>query len=295
MTKVTFVDLKPDSSLHGALLNAYDHVIHSGRYIGGRVVTNFEELWAEYCGAKHCIAMQSGTQALQLLVGNDRYVAPVESVPTLEALRHHFITPAFSDLDYDWKNVIVVHLYGIPAKVPSGCKNVIEDCCQAHGAKIDGEPVGKKGFAAAWSFYPTKNLGAYGDAGAITTDDDEIAEMLRTIVAARMDPLQAAFLRVKLRYLDYWNERRREIAEQYMEGLENVGLPIIPEGAEPSWHLFVIRHPNRDQLKNELFERGIETMVHYPGTEEVLSLPCAPHLRDDQVQYVIEAVNQCAC
>lgn len=294
MMKVTFVDLKPNKELANQLSLAYEHVIYSGRYIGGPIVADFEEKWAEYCEAKYCVAMQSGTQALQLLVGNDRYMVPIESAPTLEALRHHFITPAYSDIMYDWENAIVVHLYGIPVSVPRGVKKVIEDCCQAHGARIDGQPVGKKGFAAAWSFYPTKNLGAYGDAGAVTTDDDDVAGMLRSVVAARMDPLQAAFLRVKLRYLDGYNSRRQEIAEQYIEGLEGVELPVVPENVEPSWHLFVIKHHDRDKLKQDLNERGIETMVHYPGTEEVLSLPCAPHLRDEQVRYVIEAVNQCA-
>ncbi len=111
-----------------------------------------------------------------------------------------------------------------------------------------------------------------------------------------MDPLQAAFLRVKLPYLDGWNARRREIAERYLRELDctAVDLPGVPEWAEPSWHLFVIRHPERDALKEKLYERGIETMIHYPGDGEVLSLPCAPHLTDEQVGYVIEAVNVCA-
>lgn len=290
---VPYVDLKPDNQLSKQLSLAYEHVMTSGQYIGGSIVRDFEEKWAEYCNAKHCVALQSGSQALQLLVGNDRYVVSINAVPTLESLRHHFITPAYSDLHYDWKNVIVVHLQGIPAPIPRGCKKVIEDCCQAHGTKIDGEMVGKKGFAAAWSFYPTKNLGAYGDAGAVTTDDDDVAAMLRDIKIARMDPLQAAFLRIKLRYLDYYNDRRQEIAEQYMEGLEGVELPVVPDNTEPNWHLFVIKYHDRDKLREDLYERGIETMVHYPSIEEVLTLPCAPHMRDDQVQYVIEAVNKC--
>jgi len=263
-------------------------------YIGGREVRAFEEEWASRCEAKYCIALQSGTQGLQLLVGEERYVVPPESLPTIEALEGQHITIATSPLSYDWQNAVVVHLYGIPVRIPRGVKLVIEDCCQAHGSRINGQPVGKKGFAAVWSFYPTKNLGAYGDAGAITTDDSDTIEMLRNIKAARMDPLQAAFLRVKLPYLDAWNERRREIAERYMQGLEGVGLPQVAKDVVPNWHLFVIRHPDRDRLKEDLHERGIATMVHYPGTEDVLSLPCAPHLSHGQVSRVIEAVNQCA-
>lgn len=291
---VPFVDLKPSGQLAHELSLAYERVMLSGRYIGGAIVTDFERKWAQYCDAKYCIALQSGTQGLQLLVNDDKYVAPPASVPTFNALRGYSVLPAVSDLSYDWQNAIVVHLYGIPMRIPRGVEKVIEDCCQAHGAKIDGEMVGKKGFAAVWSFYPTKNLGTFGDGGAITTDDEGVVSALREVVAARMDSLHAAFLRVKLRYLDSWNQRRKEIAGQYLKELENVELPVVPEGVEPCWHLFVIKHPSRDRLKQDLYERGIETMIHYPGTEKVLSLPCAPHLRDDQVRHVIEAVNQCA-
>ena len=299
---IPFVDLKPHAWLMRRLDRAYEHVMYSGVYIKGDVVREFEELWAEYIGTKHCIAVGSGSEALRYLLPRDRSViVPANSKPTIDALagRKMRIHPTRHNLEPCKGDVIcAVHLYGCPADMDSMSAKMllIEDCAQAHGAKYKGRKCGTLADAAAWSFYPTKNLGAYGDAGAITTDNDEIAARIRAIRTARMDPLQAAFLRVKLPFLDSWNRKRKEIAQRYLERLDctSVILPEYPEWAEPSWHLFVIRHPERDRLKAELKERGIETMVHYEGDGEVLSLPCAQHLTMEQVDYVIEAVNQCA-
>jgi dTDP-4-amino-4,6-dideoxygalactose transaminase len=210
---------------------------------------------------------------------------------------------------------------------------VIEDAAQAHGARYGGRRTGSLGDAAGFSFYPGKNLGALGDAGAVTTDDSALAERVRMLrnygsklkyhhdlpgFNSRLDSLQAAALRVKLRRLDEWNERRRAVAVRYLERLEGVERlvpPAPPEWADPVWHLFVVRHPRRDLLRPRLWEAGVDTMIHYPlaphlqkaysdsgirkGTlpiaerlqDEVLSLPLFPELTDAQVDHVIETVR----
>jgi dTDP-4-amino-4,6-dideoxygalactose transaminase len=301
---IKFVNLKPSAWLMRRLDRAYEHVMYSGTYIKGSIVQAFEEEWADYIGTKHCIGVGSGSDALlHLCPISGMTIVPKNSTPTIDALSGNRSLYISDNIDLQTHNLrphrdgpaCVVHLYGCPADIDefSGYP-IIEDCAQAHGAKYKGRKCGTLADAAAWSFYPTKNLGAYGDAGAITTDNDEIMARVRQVRGARMDPLQAAFLRVKLPQLDGWNARRKEIAQEYLEGLEGVSLPFVPEWAEPCWHLFVIRHPDRDKLKEDLMERGIETMVHYEVDKEVLSLPCAPHLTDKEVNYVIEAVNQCA-
>lgn len=306
---IPFVDLVPGKHLRPKLEWAHKFVMSTGQFIGGDVVSTFEQEWADYVGTKHCVGVGSGSDALRFLVPRkDAALVPWNSRPTIDALEGWEL--ALRPVDDETHNlkpcrgsvVVAVHLYGCPADVDEfDAGLLIEDCAQAHGAKYRGRMCGTLGDAAAWSFYPTKNLGAYGDAGAITTDSDEIAARIRAMRGARMDPLQAAFLRMKLPYLDGWNARRREIAEKYLRELDSTSvlLPEYPEWAEPCWHLFVIRHPRRDELKQKLYERGIETMIHYPGDGEVLSLPIGPHLTDEQVGHVIEAVNQeaasCAC
>ncbi|MBA3896361.1 MAG: DegT/DnrJ/EryC1/StrS family aminotransferase [Sphingomonadaceae bacterium] len=234
--------------------------------------------------------------------------------------------------------IIPVHLFGQPADLDPiieiarhhGLK-VIEDAAQAHGAKYKGKPIGAHGDAVTWSFYPAKNLGAMGDGGAITTDDSDLAQRMRIIrnygssekyvhdvrgVNSRLDPIQAAVLNVKLRYLDAWNARRVAIAATYQMALadSNLMLPNVPNWASPSWHLFVVRHRDRDSFQARLAENGVETLVHYPiaphrqgaylemalcdaqlpiasrQSAEVLSLPMGPHLAESDVAAVIEAV-----
>ena len=212
---------------------------------------------------------------------------------------------------------------------------VIEDAAQAHGARYRTRRAGRLGDAAAFSFYPGKNLGALGDAGALVTDDDALAARVRRLrnygsavkyhheiqgFNARLDELQAAVLRVKLPRLDDWNDRRRTLAARYLEGLARVpslGLPHVPEGVEPAWHLFVVRHPRRDDLQRHLAAAGVETLIHYPIpphrsdayadlgfgpgafpvseriAETVLSLPMGPHLTPDLQEQVINAVAAC--
>jgi len=238
------------------------------------------------------------------------------------------------------KAIMVVHLYGQTADMDQinaiarkhGLK-VIEDCAQAHGARYKGRRVGSLGDAAGFSFYPGKNLGAIGDGGAVTTNDPELAERIRVLrnygsqikyhnevvgFNSRLDELQAALLRVKLTKLDEWNERRRHVAAKYMQGLsgqQQLTLPHVPEWAEPVWHLFVVRHAQRDALQMALVEAGIGTVIHYPipphlqlayvglnwdkgdfplselMAKEVISLPMGPHMYDAQVSQVITSLK----
>ncbi|WP_022803011.1 DegT/DnrJ/EryC1/StrS family aminotransferase [Deinococcus ficus] len=235
--------------------------------------------------------------------------------------------------------IIPVHLYGQPAdmgpilEIARAHKLfVLEDAAQSQGARYDGRSAGGLGDAAAWSFYPGKNLGAFGDAGAITTNDDALAARLRKLRNygsavkyvhelqggnTRLDEVQAAVLRVKLRHLDEWNDRRRRIAQAYTKRLANKGLvlPKVMAGAEPVWHVYVVRSPDREALQRKLAEAGVQTLIHYPTpphlqgayaslgwTEgqfplsekihrEVLSLPIGPHMSDAQVESVIGAVE----
>lgn len=238
--------------------------------------------------------------------------------------------------------ILPVHLYGQPADLDPilaiarkhGLK-VLEDGAQAHGARYKGRRLGGHGDAVAWSFYPGKNLGAMGDGGAVTTNDPAIADRLRVLrnygsrvkyvnetrgFNSRLDPLQAAFLRTKLRQLDRWNDARRNIAGHYLRALADTGLvlPVVPDWAEPVWHLFVVRSNARDQLQQQLDRAGIGTMIHYPipphlqkayqelGFAEgafpiaermagqVLSLPMGPHLGDESVRHVINALREIA-
>lgn len=240
------------------------------------------------------------------------------------------------------KVILPVHLYGQPADMDPilaiarkhGLR-VLEDGAQAHGARYKGRRIGAHGDVVAWSFYPGKNLGALGDGGAITTDDAELADRIRVLrnygsrvkyvnevqgYNSRLDPLQAAVLRVKLAHLDAWNARRASVAAAYLQGLEGHGLvlPHVPEWAEPAWHLFVVRHPQRDDFQQRLTEAGVGTLIHYPipphrqtayaeagfaagafpiasgMADEVLSLPMGPHLAMEDVARVVDAIRLAA-
>ncbi len=236
--------------------------------------------------------------------------------------------------------IMPVHLYGQPADMDPirevarrhGLK-VIEDAAQAHGALYKGKKAGALADAAGWSFYPGKNLGALGDAGAVTTDDGNLADRVRVLrnygsrvkyynevkgYNSRLDPLQAAFLRAKLPFIEEWNLRRKSIVAVYqakLAGVEGLVLPPVPEGIEPSWHLFVVRHPHRDALQKHLTEAGVGTLIHYPVpphlseayaemgcrpgafpiteriAQTVLSLPMGPHLQAEQMQHVISSME----
>ena len=311
---IQFLDLKAAYlELQSEMDDAIKRVLNSGRYILGEEVDLFEQEYATYCEAKHCVGVANGLDALHLAllalgVGpGDEVIVPSNTyIATWLAVSQCGAIPVAVEPDYATYNIdtmlieaaitprtkviIPVHLYGQPAAMGPvlaiaqkyGLK-VLEDGAQAHGARYKGKRIGVHGDVVAWSFYPGKNLGAYGDGGAITTDDADIAERIRVMhnygsrlkyvndmrgFNSRLDPIQAAALRVKLKVLDTWNARRSEIASQYQIGLANIGftLPFVPEWAEPVWHLYVVQHPQRDTLQKKLGEAGIDTLIHYPHT-----------------------------
>jgi dTDP-4-amino-4,6-dideoxygalactose transaminase len=322
------------------LLAATERVVRSGWYVLGPEVEAFEDEWAAYVGAAHCVSVGNGLDALTLAlrahgVTGDVVVPSHTFVATWLAVRAAGATPVPAEVDERTFNltsapdaavVMPVHLYGQPTSVDTTAL-VIEDAAQAHGARLGGVRVGGHGRTACWSFYPGKNLGALGDGGAVTTDDADLARTLRLLrnygserkyvheqagVNSRLDEVQAAVLRVKLRHLDAWNARRADVAKQYTAALADVvEVPYVPPDVEPSWHLYVVRSPDRDGLAARLRERGVETLVHYPTpphrqpafatgatlpvadrlAAEVLSLPMGPHLSDADVDAVIAAVR----
>lgn len=305
-------DLKPE------LDDAFHRVLSSGNLIMGEELGAFEAEFAEYCGAKHCIGVGNGLDALALtlrakgigpgdevIVPSQTFIAtwlavsmvgavpvPVEIDRNLYTLDSHRIK---EKLTKKTAAIIPVHLYGLPAEmdqinriaIDAGLF-VLEDAAQAHGARYNGVRSGKLGDAAAFSFYPTKNLGALGDGGAVVTDDDGLANELRQLrnygskkkyvhdtagVNSRLDELQAAFLRIKLPHLDAWNSNRRHLAQRYTDGLTDVPgvkVPVTPKGSEHVFHLYVIQSSYRDELAAYLKSKGITVLTHYP---------IAPHMQ----------------
>lgn len=311
--KVPFLDLRAAyRELQVDLDVAWRRVMESGWYVLGEEVEAFEREFAAYCGARHCVGVGNGLDALililrsyeigidsEVIVPANTYIATwlavsyvgARPVPVEPDLATHNLDPGRVEdaITERTRAIIPVHLYGQPAAMEAireiglrrGLK-VIEDAAQAHGAADGGKRAGDLGDAAAFSFYPTKNLGAFGDAGAVVTNDDDIADRVRVLrnygsraknynevkgVNSRLDPIQASFLRVKLQHLDDWNARRSRVAQQYLEALSGCPgliLPSVAPGAAPAWHLFVLRHLRRDKLQKHLNESGIGTLVHYP-------------------------------
>ncbi|MFW9263337.1 DegT/DnrJ/EryC1/StrS family aminotransferase [Nostoc sp. CALU 546] len=291
---------------------AYQRVMKAGWYILGREVEAFEVEFAAYCQTKYCIGVGNGLDALHLIlramnIGNgDEVIVPANTyiaswlavsyagatpVPVEPDEKTYNINPQLIEaaITERTKAILVVHLYGQPADMDAINTiahrynlKVIEDAAQAHGARFKDHRVGSLGDAAGFSFYPTKNLGAIGDGGAVTTNDVDLADKVRLLrnygsrvkyeneiqgYNSRLDELQAAFLRVKLTKLDEWNSRRVYIAEQYLQRLvktANLTLPFVPNWAESVWHLFVVRHPKRYGLEQHLRQAGIGTLIHYP-------------------------------
>jgi len=310
--QVPFLDVRAAyEELAGQVDEAVRRVLTSGRYVLGPEVTAFEQEFAAFVGAGHCVAVGTGLDALGLVVeacgvsDGDEVIVPAHTfVATWLATLRVGATPVAVDveqrsytLDPDLleaaitprtRMVVPVHLYGSPAEMePIAAVTarhglfLLEDAAQAHGARYRGMRVGSLGGAAAWSFYPGKNLGALGDGGAVTTDDAGLAERIRLLrdygapekyrhelagTNSRLDELQAAVLRVKLEHLDEWNDRRRSAAARYLDGFAGTGLvlPETPSDAEHVWHLFVVRTPRRDELRRALAEAEIETGIHYP-------------------------------
>lgn len=341
MKHIPFLDLTPSPRLASELNAAYDRVLNSGRYIGGLEVERFEHEWSEYCGANYCVGVGNGHDALALSCKyfdesdpfteeryyNEQYLGVIHGaftpwktcLPTWVAVENGGFSPVLTN-KLQHTVAIAVHIYG-QITLPDASPDIpwIEDCAQAHGASLNGVKAGKFGQVAAWSFYPTKCLGALGDAGAITTDDPEIADFVRvrsnygtssdTGINSRLDPLQAAFLRVKLPYLDEWNKRRLENALAYYRTIPSgiIDVPIIASGSRPSWHIFAIETDNRDDLASYLREHGVETIVHYPRVpyhpinripeaerwvSRTLSLPIAPHVTPEDCRQIGELINQ---
>jgi dTDP-4-amino-4,6-dideoxygalactose transaminase len=307
MNRILFLDLKAaHEELRDELDAAYRRVMESGWYILGQEVEAFEHGFAAYCGVKHCIgALHLILRAMEIGPGDEVIVPSNTFIATWLAVSYAGATPVPVEPDVRTYNIdpnkieaaitkrtkaiIAVHLYGQPADMypinTLAAKHdlrVIEDAAQAHGARYEGRRTGSLGDAAGFSFYPGKNLGAIGDGGAVTTNDDQLADRIRVLrnygsqfkyhnelkgYNSRLDELQAAFLRVKLAKLDKWNERRKEAADIYLNELmpnTQLVLPHVPEWADPVWHLFVIMCKNRNALQQQLSDTGIGTMIHYP-------------------------------
>ena len=362
MRTIKFLDLlafhERDRSLY---VKAFEQVLSSGNYILGQQVDGFEREFAAYCGAKHCIGVGSGLDALALIIraldfepGSEIIVPANTFIASFLAISQNLCLPVPVDPDPDTMNIdplsiepaitkntraiMPVHLYGVPCDMDAireiakkrGLR-VIEDAAQAHGASYKGRMIGDCDDAAAFSFYPGKNLGAIGDGGAITTNDDDLAQKLRALrnygsrkkyvhefkgTNSRLDEMQAALLRVKLQMLEKDTASRRKIAAIYMRGISHpaVVLPTVADGYETSWHLCVIRTRQRDALREHLLGMGVETLIHYPTpchkqgayaeyvdlslpnaekmADEVLSLPISATLTEDEAGYVADCINR---
>jgi len=362
---INFLDLKKvNNKYREELLDTCARVIDSGWYILGEEVSAFEREFASYCGTKYCIGVGNGLDALRLVLRawkefgklqeGDEVLVPANTyIATILAISENRLTPVLVEPDNRTFNIdptkieekitsktkciLPVHLYGQladMATITTIAKKhnllVLEDSAQAHGASVDNRKAGNWGDASGFSFYPGKNLGALGDAGAVTTNDPELAEAVRTIanygskekyiniyqgVNSRVDEMQAAILRVKLRRLDEENQHRKEISDKYLRGIKNpnITLPVEINKNSHVWHLFVIRCKKRDDLQSYLNEKGVQALIHYPIpphkqqayknwigahypiTEamhrEILSLPLSTALSRTSYENVVSLIN----
>jgi dTDP-4-amino-4,6-dideoxygalactose transaminase len=360
IARVPFIDLaRGYAALEEEITRAMAGVCGRARFILGEEVSSFEAEFARWVGSRFAVSVSNGTDALTIALmslgvgqGHEVITAANTAIPTLTGIVRAQAVPVLVDAGDDYcidpgkiaraitsrtRAIIPVHLYGHPCdmeKVMEVAKTaglrVVEDCAQAHGARIGAKKAGTFGDAGCFSFYPTKNLGAYGDGGMIVTDSEESAAVARMIrhhgqsakdvhdvagMCARLDEVQAAILRVKLRHLDEWNARRADIARAYTEKLRGVVTPPGAAEKKSVWHLYVVRHRERDRLRQELARRGIETVIHYPTPAhlqkaflplgyrkgdfpisesfagEILSLPMFPELANEEVSRVIDVVN----
>ncbi len=361
---IPFVDLKAQYlTIEQEVNAAIADVLKNADFILGHAVDQFEDEFADYCNTAYAVGVDSGYSALELILraygvgpGDEVITAANTFIATALSISNCGATPVFVDADPDTYNldptkleaaitpatkaIMPVHLYGQPADMDPiltiarkhGLK-VIEDAAQGHGGRYKGRIVGSLGDAAAFSFYPGKNLGAYGDGGAVVTNDPDLVDQLRLLrnlgqrvkyqheikgFNRRLDTMQAAVLRVKLRYLDQWNAARRRVAAEYAQRLRGlpVTTPYTPTDLEHVYHLYVIRAQNRGELQKFLTERGIATGLHYPTpihlqeayaelgygpadfpvtealSQEILSLPIYSELSDDAVQYIAESIAE---
>ena len=358
-----FSTARQHAALADALSGAATRVLQSNNYILGAELLAFEQAWAQFCEVKYAIGVANGTDAITLALmacgigSGDEVITPANTSPfTALAIAASGATLVFIDIgakNYSLdvsalemvctprtKAIVPVHLYGQPADIVGVMAFaqarglfVIEDACQAHGARVNGQRVGSFGNLGAYSFYPTKNLGALGDAGAITTNDEALAERARTLrnggrvdrdhhalrgINSRLDELQAALLCAKLPHLEHWTARRRALAQRYTQALRESSWIELPApdaiNAESVHHLYVVRTPQRDKLRQHLSDAGIGSLVHYPiplhrhgafkalgyshhafpvatqSCQEILSLPLYPELSDDECDRIIHAL-----
>lgn len=358
---IKFLDLKKINERFRSEMDAVSkRVLDSGWYLLGGEIERFEGDFAAYCGAKHCIGVANGLDALKLIIKaygfgpGDEIIVPANTyIASILAISDNGCTPVLVEPKWETrlinedlieqaitprtKAIMVVHLYGRAMDMPKVWAlakkynlKVIEDSAQAHGAKFEGRRVGNLGDASGFSFYPGKNLGCLGDGGAVTTNDDALAEKVRALrnygsdvkyhfpyrgTNSRLDEIQAAWLGVKLPHLDADNQRRREIAARYCAEIKNplIELPQGPNDESMVWHVFAVTCPRRDELKKYLTDNVVQTVIHYPipphkqpcYTEwndrsfpiterihrEILSLPISPVLTDEEVRAVISVIN----
>lgn len=360
---IPFINLKSQYvSVKKDIDSAIEGVFKSGKFILGDKVEEFEKAFASYCGARYGIGVASGTEALYLALisagverGDEVITAPNTTAPTVAAVYMAGAIPVFADIDKDTLNInadklkravtrrtkaiIPVHLYGNPVDMDPVMKTVrskglkvIEDACQAHGASYKGKKTGSIGDMGCFSFYPTKNLGCYGDGGMVVTNDKKLAGRLKRIrvygevkrykylergINSRLDELQAAILLKKLPRLEEWNKKRIKLAKIYDRGLNGLPLetPSATRGARHIYHLYVIKAERRTALSEYLASKGIQTIVHYPDplydvkpyagrnnkkdfpvceemSNKILSLPIYPELRAEDAGYVTECIRK---
>ena len=360
---IKFLDLKKiNDSFEPDLSQTVQRVLDSGWYLQGKEVAAFEREYARYIGVKYCIGVANGLDSLRLILkaykemqvmkDGDEVIVPANTyIATILAITDNRLKPVLIEPDIETYNInptlieqhitkrtkaiMLVHLYGRNAMTPEIQHlakkydlKLIEDNAQAHGCYCGGMRTGSLGHAAGNSFYPGKNLGALGDGGAVTTDDDDLAAMVRALanygssskyindyqgLNSRLDEIQAAVLRIKLARLDEDNQKRMEAANYYTENITHPDIIIPQEGEDHVWHLYVIRCKERDRLQGYLSEKGVETLIHYPipphkqkayadlnsmslpVTEEIhnqaLSLPLSPVINADEKRTLVEAIN----
>jgi dTDP-4-amino-4,6-dideoxygalactose transaminase len=347
-------------TIKGEIDKAIKGVLERGYFILGENVKAFEEEFAAYCGVRYGVGVASGTDALMLALracgighGDEVITVANTAFPTVAAVSLTGARPVFVDVDDTYtmdvsqveeritprtKALLPVHLYGQPADMAPLMEIalrhhlfVIEDACQAHGAEYQGRKAGSIGHIGCFSFYPTKNLGCYGDGGMVVTSDEELAwrvVLLRNYgqtsryhhilvgTNSRLDELQAAILRVKLRWLDWWNEKRRQNAHLYSRLLKGVVVPVERAGSRHIYHQYVIRAPRREELRHWLERNGVMTDVHYPNpihlteayadlglgrgslpnterfAQEIVSLPIHPELTEEEIHRVATLINR---
>ena len=359
---IKFLDLKKQYlEIKEEIDKAIFEVIENSAFVGGKFVEEFERNFANYLNIKHAIGVGNGTDALEVALwtlnlpkGSEVIIPANTFIATAEAVSRNGLKVRFVDcnkyyqintksleehINKNTSAIIAVHLYGHPANMKKILKiakkynlKVIEDCAQSHGAMIDNQKVGTFGDIATFSFYPGKNLGAYGDGGAIVTNNDELETKIRKYINhgrskkyfhefegrnTRLDGIQAAILNVKLKHLDKWLEKRNKIAKRYLEEIKNplIKLPRVIDNIYHAWHLFVIQVENRDKFIKYMKNKGIQTGIHYPialpklkayeylnqncsnfkackEDKFLVSIPIGEHLINEEVRYTIESINK---